>query len=368
MNIALDSWTKRDVNVLKAFGILLIVLHNFLHLTNDVGENEMYFQSLTVYKFMDSIASQPSAAWSYILSFLGHYGVQIFIFCTGYGLAKSFSNKSLKEYPKYFLKKIALLYLLILIGLVWYSALSPEIKSLDQFRFLTVFFFKMTSTFSYGLLFAFIGPWWYMCLAVQLYFTFPLLKYLIDRYRDKYQEKSVLFLLLLSYILIYGLFKVASVYNFPMFANVLGHLPEFIFGIGVATYTQFRINGKLLIGAIIVFVLSCFFKLFFPLSFMSMLIILLTIFHYLKNGLKKYATLENIFVYIGQISMFIFILNAIPRTRIYKFFLREGVPTWELFCFLLMHLAVVGVMAMSTAFAYNWVMKLLPKKKPAKIE
>lgn len=368
MNIALDSWTKRDVSVLKAFGILLIVVHNFLHLTNDIGENEMYFQSLSVYKFMDSVVNQPFAAWAYILSYLGHYGVQIFIFCTGYGLAKSFANKSLKEYPKYFLKKIALLYLLILIGLVWYSVQSPDIKSLDQFCYLTVFFFKMTSTFSYKTLFGFIGPWWYMCLAAQLYLTFPFLKCLIDKYKDKYREKSILFLLLLSYILIYGLFKVASIYNFPMFANVLGHLPEFIFGIGVATYTQFRITGKLFVVAIIVFVLSCFFKPFFPLSFMSILIILLTIFHYLNKGLKKYATLENIFVYIGEISMFIFILNAIPRQRIYKFFLREDVPTWELFCFLLMHLAVVGVMAMSTAFVYNWMMKLLPKKKPVKIE
>lgn len=363
MNIALDSWTRRDVNVLKAFGILLIVIHNFLHLTNNIGENEMYFQSLSVYRLMDNIANQPSAAWAYILSYLGHYGVQIFIFCTGYGLAKSFASRDLKEYPKYFLKKIALLYLLIIIGLVWYGFFNPNIKSVSQLSDVALFFFKMTSTLRYRTLFAYIGPWWYMCLAAQLYVAFPFIKYIINMLK----EKSIIVLLVLSYIAIYGLLDLTSEYRIPMFANALGHLPEFIFGIGVATYTQFKINGKLLIGAVILFVLSCFFKPLFPLSFMSMLIILLSIFHYLNNGLKKYKKLENVFVYIGQISMFIFILNVLPRGLILDLFLREGVPTWELTLYLILHLVVVAAMAMSTAFVYNGVKKLLTKKKPQKI-
>lgn len=357
MNLSLFDLTKKDVLLLKAFAIISIVLHNFYHQMFSIGENEMSYRAAAIFNLFDFSIDKPSFIFAYVLAYLGHFGVQLFIFSTGYGLAKSFENKSLNTYPKYFLKKVGLLYLLIIIGLVWYVIFNFETVSGDKLTDMCLFFFKMSSTFSYHTLFKYIGPWWYLCLALQLYIIFPLAYFCIRKYR----EKGAVALFILSYILVYGVFKIAENNSIPIFANALGHLPEFIFGIAVATFSQFRVNWKIFLSALVLFVLSCFNIYFFPLSFLSILIVLLVTCKSLSNVIAKHKRTEFFLLYIGKISMFIFILNAIVRgftiSLLYEF--DYGSDTVKLYSFTILHLIVVLLVAMFTDVVYNYVKMLI---------
>ena len=82
--------TKKDTSALKGFAILCIVFHNFFHhLDPSPGENEFLFSPNTVHGFFSLIGEQPSEFINIIFSYLGHFGVQIFILLSGYGLAIS---------------------------------------------------------------------------------------------------------------------------------------------------------------------------------------------------------------------------------------------------------------------------------------
>src|SRR5260221_10559693 len=84
----LSDLNKRDTTVLKGLAITAIVLHNFFHLVSPVHPNEFAFDAARFRLFLD-IVKHPSLMLQAFFSFFGHYGVQIFIFLSAYGLAKS---------------------------------------------------------------------------------------------------------------------------------------------------------------------------------------------------------------------------------------------------------------------------------------
>lgn len=81
----------------------------------------MFFDASALAIAIDVIKQNVSFMLPSLFAYLGHFGVQIFIFCTGFGVAKSFANRDLKAYPRYLLKKVGTLYLLMFIGLIWYT-------------------------------------------------------------------------------------------------------------------------------------------------------------------------------------------------------------------------------------------------------
>ena len=166
----------------------------------------------------------------------------------------------------------------------------------------------MLRNLSYETLFLQIGPWWYFSLAIQLYLIFPVLYGIVERRK----AKGFLWLLGGGYAAIYALWPVTERLGIPMFGNFLGHIPEFAFGIYLAMDRNFSVTGKLLLAALAVFVLSCFFKVFFPLSFLSVTVLLLaSCSPLLKNDSKAYV---RPLVFIGRMSMFMFVINAMLRT------------------------------------------------------
>ena len=88
------SINKTQTNVLKGVGILLIVLHNFFHTVNpSSGENEFTFDLQYTKNFYHILTDSFIEVLNIMFSFFGHYRVQIFIFISGYGLAKSYLTK-----------------------------------------------------------------------------------------------------------------------------------------------------------------------------------------------------------------------------------------------------------------------------------
>lgn len=226
MNISLYNISKNQTLIIKAFAIIGIVFHNFLHSTNDIGENQMEFTPERIYDLFFFLKENPLQAIDALFSYFGHYGVQLFIFCSGYGLSKQFIKNKPASYKTYVIPRLTKIYSLLLFGII-----SCAILYVNYFAW----YIKISATYlltifrniSNDYLFDGIGPWWYFGLVVQLYLLFPFLYKIIQ----KYQEKGVYISLLISYLLIFTLSPLAEKLNFPIYGNCIGHFPEFLVGI-----------------------------------------------------------------------------------------------------------------------------------------
>lgn len=99
-----------DSTFYKGMAILLILLHNFFHLLPPIiGENEQEFSELFFKNYIHIISQQPELFFQATLSFLGHYGVQVFIFLSAYGLTKKYINSEI-VYRKFLKKRILKIY------------------------------------------------------------------------------------------------------------------------------------------------------------------------------------------------------------------------------------------------------------------
>ena len=74
----LRTFTRdKNLDIVKGIGILLIILHNYFH---------------TFPEFPAMLSGNLRIIILSLFSFLGHYGVSIFVFVSGYGLSKRYDH------------------------------------------------------------------------------------------------------------------------------------------------------------------------------------------------------------------------------------------------------------------------------------
>ena len=83
--------SRTESSALRGIAILGIILHNYCHFLGfAVKENEYKFDPSRPMQFLDKLFSLDSDLFIHFFSFLGHYGVPIFLFISGYGLVKKY--------------------------------------------------------------------------------------------------------------------------------------------------------------------------------------------------------------------------------------------------------------------------------------
>jgi peptidoglycan/LPS O-acetylase OafA/YrhL len=286
----------------------MIVLHNFLHWTNSIGENELEYNVTRLNSLYESILSNPAFILSGLFTYFGHFGVQLFVFVSAYGLTKKYlkANENI-HYKEFILSRFLKIYSLVLVGLSVMFCVDVLYKQSDFLLFLknALNVLLMINNFSYSKIFSYIGPWWFFSLILQLYLIFPF----IYRYIQDKREKGFYILLAVSYLFIYVLFPVAEKFNVPLFGNFLGHLPEFLFGIALASFPKFELNVKILLPALFFFILSNISAYAFPFSFLSVTILLLALISPVFR-LPQQNILLRFLLFTGKISMFLFVING----------------------------------------------------------
>lgn len=361
-SISLFTISKQQTIIIKAIAIILVVLHNFLHWTNNIGENEYQFNSNRIISFLDSIQINPTIFLNAILSYWGHYGVQLFIFVSGYGLAKQYSTYI--SYKTYIVPKLIKIYSLLLFGLIIYILFFFSSMSIGNIFRLFTSTLLMYNNFSYSTLFrfAYIGPWWYFSLIFQLYVIFPILYHFLNKENKK--EKYFMTSILISYLLIYILFPITEKYNIPLFGNFVGHLPEFLFGIYVAISSKFRLSITIVILALCLFILSNIYNEFFPLSFLSITLLLLAIYYPIYSRLNR--PFSKLLLFIGNVSPFMFIINGPIRAITIRFCF--GKSEIIIFSLSIIHLMLVIIISSLLKLMYEFLRReienvLLNKKR-----
>jgi peptidoglycan/LPS O-acetylase OafA/YrhL len=312
------GYTKRDTSIIKGFGILCIVLHNYFHwLIPAPGENEFEFSPDRVTNFFALLGNKPGEFVNILFSYLGHYGVQLFIFISGFGLAVSMIRHQ-RSWESFVVVRLKKLYPLLLIGVVFFifskvliegAMISDYDKREIGYKLLLIHTLLPKSGLSVN------GPWWFFGLIFQCYLVFPFLFKIIEKWR----WKAFAVICVVSYSLIFLFREVLTLYGGTIIMqNVPGHLPEFCLGILLAFSNDKRINALWLLLAVTAFCLGNYYAAFYPFTFLSLTLIMVFAYQGLKAVPVRKKELAVFLEYFGGISMVLFATHAIFRSPVLK--------------------------------------------------
>ena len=167
-----------ESQAMRGVAILCIMFHNFLHLVLPTVENEFSYSKLRTEIFVDSLAAQPAWALADVMSFLGWYGVAVFIFLSGYGLVRKYECGNERDLPLWgftknrWLKLVKLMLIpMVTFAVVW-SCFKGEIfpieKLLQQLALVGNIAFPASIQ---------PGVYWFFGLIFQLYVLYRLCIY-----------------------------------------------------------------------------------------------------------------------------------------------------------------------------------------------
>lgn len=303
----------RDTSALKAIGILAIALHNLFHqLPSAVIENEFGFDPRHFEQFLATVV-QPHRTIQAVFSFLGHFGVQLFIFLSAYGLALKYWTtpswsafvwgRIKKIYPTFFLA-VALLLLLQTIqdgpAGVW-TYLQRQGNEL----LLTTL---AVQNLIPGLELPPVGPWWFLPFIVQFYCLWPALA----AFSRRFGGLGLVILAAAGLVLTSFQPLLARTWGINLLTTPLGHLPEFCLGIACARF-GFRVGPAPAIMAAVFFILGNIYAWLWPLTFISALVLLLYAYQWTASVLRGRRLLEQ----VAEISMPLFFINGFMRGPFY---------------------------------------------------
>ncbi len=357
-------FTKEQVAIIKGVAILLILFHNFFHWVPpiDSTENEFYFKTEHIYIFLQAFVDSPWEFINILFSYLGHFGVQIFIFISGYGLAKSFQGKE-KAWGRFMVDRLKKIYPLLIIGLVVYIlskiTMTYQIPTKEEYLSM-VYKLLFIHVFIPGETMSLCGPWWFFGFIIQLYIFFPLLYKLIK----KHGFKAFVIISTISYFIVYYVyFNIKFEGGVSIMGQCLAHFPEFCLGIYLAEKKHLDTNPWALLLALTVFVSGNFHEAFFPLTFLSMTYIFIYVFIKVTSWNPKPNTMRRIMIYIGNISMFIFVVHGMFRWQFVCLSKNFHSPIITVLFALLFFLEVF-LISLSAKVVCDWVQRLLYKTKP----
>ena len=298
-----------DSNIIKGIGILMIMFHNFFHLiVPETGENEFSFSADNFKRYIDFTSSHPLDSIRYSSSYFGHYGVQLFIFISSYGLYQAYKHKNVR-WLHFMKKRIGKLYPTLVLG-IFYLMLSFifHYHKFPPFDELKSYLLKFT------LLYGFIpneaesvsGPWWFFSAIVQLYAFFPLLLWVL-------RKSGANALLVIAFVFI-GISMFLDLFieipGISVYYTFIGQMPVFSLGLYFAAQSQIKIPKSIFILSIILFAFGNVNQYAWYFSFLAITIILLTGTIFLIPYIRKIKNLNSFLEFTGSISLFLFVIQG----------------------------------------------------------
>jgi len=331
--------SKKDTLLLKGIGILLIIIHNFLHKVKPVYfENEFSFNPIIFGNYWSAFLDNPYNIFQYLFSYFGHYGVQIFIFCSGYGLAMNYIDKELKFFT-FIKKRLLKLYpvFIMAVGMVVFLRYAI-LRAPFSFEYIYDVVFRLTlvANFIPGKQLSISGPFWFYSLIIQLYICF----YFLIKY-FKNNTKILWGILGLSYGTIFLFQPYMLEKNLSLYFNFVGNLPVFVLGIILAinAFDFRKLPWAIWFLALGFFILGQWQVYFW--YFSQLIFVLISTPIILK--IKDYFSISLIYrflLYTGGLSMYIFAVNGVLRSP-WFYLLRQNESSWFPYILLFAHLVLV---------------------------
>ena len=349
----LNKLSKENTLYYKGIAILFIMLHNFLHwIPPIIGQNEQNFSKFRIENYFEIISVYPEYIIQLTISLFGHYGVQIFLFLSAYGLYIKYEKNKL-NYLKFIKERIFKLYpaflvaiflWLIYIGLISGKGILPlflESSESILYKILGV------SNFIEGELYSLNGPWWFISLILQFYIIFPILL----KIDHKYSKYGLLILSICSLI-------IASLINLniPITGTILVHVPEVSLGIYMARKGTIKINNYTLFIIFTIFILSNYIYSIWYLSFITA-----TLIYLIFINLVNYK-LNDFFIFFGKISIYLFLINGFLRYPLVGY--AKYIDKWHISLFLsIVFVLYVSLISLIVYYVFNKISDSPKKEK-----
>ena len=371
--------SRTESAALRGIAILGIILHNYCHFLGfAVKENEYKFDSSRPMQFFDKLFSLDSDLFIHFFSFLGHYGVPIFLFISGYGLVKKYEahpqtgneNPSLREghsvgfafIRKHFLKLFRLMIIgyLVFIGVYllrhsdgaqvysWDHVLTQLTMTINFFYFDPDHIIKP-------------GPYWYFGLMLQLYILYILVIY-------RWRQNSLLIALAAGSILLEACFGNQQDWLNYIRYNFIGGLLPFCMGIWAArrdplsNSPEGESNSKPPLGEVWWGLISALFVLIGGMYFWTWLIVpafiatgaiaTVKLLSACKGILSPLSSLLSPLSWLGSISAMLFVMHPIARELIISHYRRI-----DIYGGILIYL----LSSVALAMLLKWILRYIPK-------
>ena len=305
------SIAKHEGLVIRGAGILLIMLHNFTHwIPPKTGENEFGFSPSLIHNVFGQMSETPHDAWRISFSFFGHYGVHLFTFLSAYGLTKSALAAASQTRWVFFIKRrfLSVFPAVLLAGtffLIYSTVLSGPQSALDSL--IPLLKQALLVAPFLGDPFDPIGPWWFLAMIFQFYLIFPFLLRITETYGT----------IPLGIVAVGAIALQVAVHahlvSIPVSLNltVIGHLPEFCFGIWAARAGKWSNSKMWLALAALIFVSGQFFFLPWTVSSLAFVVIAVPIFRCISTSGKLTG---RVLAFFGNLALPLFLVNGYLRS------------------------------------------------------
>ena len=293
--------TRLECSTLRCIAIISIVLHNFTHwLPGGSLENEFSFNFDYYMHFWNNVISPDFLI--HVFSFWGHLGVPVFVFLTGYGLARKYDDNAdlgwksflYRHWVKLFVPMLCgtLVYFIVLFALEGHldcSASNVFLQCIMALNFISPADIEPM-------------PYWYLGMTLQLYVIYLLFVY----------KRSTTILLLLA---IASFIFIALNIRYLGFLrnNSVGWLFPFFMGVAYSRYQEvvhFERGSRLIVATCLslLIILVCGFELYAWLLTPLFVVIFAV-------GIVKYVpvTIQQKMESIGRYSLYFMIVHPITR-------------------------------------------------------
>jgi peptidoglycan/LPS O-acetylase OafA/YrhL len=316
----INHFSIEQTALLKGVGILLIVLHNFFHNLNPViGENEFAFSYQIFRNIYQTLLVSPENLLRAIFSYFGHYGVQIFIFFSSYGLTRKYQKKPLifSEFFKDRIYKIYLSFLLCLAVYVFLGLIKASFLVNEKVLYWDSLLWKilLVSNFIPGQALMPVGPWWFLPFIIQVYLLYPIL---LKGYR-KYGYTLLVLVSLASLLGEWLINPYLILHGTNINHMVFGHLPVVCLGIVLAVQKAIKISTEYTLLALSLFVLGNFNQYIWMVADISFTILFLAISIIAFKTPVQHTFMTGFFIFYGNISFQLFMVNGFLRSPFHNF-------------------------------------------------
>lgn len=302
----LNDLDQRDTTLLKGLAITAIVFHNFFHLVSPVRENEFAFDPVRFHLFLGTLG-HPALFIQAFFSFFGHFGVQVFIFLSAYGLAKSHWEDS-SLWTEFMWSRVKKLYpMFLLIYVVWLVLVSTQVGFGNAFRSSGLELACMLTGLSNilpGHHMLPVGPWWFIPFIIQFYAIWPLMR----RLTIKFGWPGLGLLAVLSLVFTQIENPVLAQWGVNVFETPIGRMSSLCFGIAAARYPM-RIRAEVAVCAFAILIAGSLYREVWPVTFFGALIVSLFLYSKVRERLRNSYLLQL----IGSYSMLLFLWNGVVR-------------------------------------------------------
>ena len=304
--------SRADTGLCKGVGILLIVLHNFFHWVRpSPGENEFTFARQRTVALFDGLRQQPLESVNLLFDYFGHYGVQIFVFLSAYGLSRSLAEGNVRWLP-FMSRRLGRIYPAFALAMLAHLlfVVTPWNPHLTWFLKAYLLEFSGLSAFVPHTPFTLVGPWWFFSFILQFYALFPLLNLMARRYGTK--------TLVATGVLGLAVTTVGNAHLVPrgvnLYGTVVGHLPVLFLGMYLARTGIQVLDRRIGLAAGVVLALALWFFAAWLAAPLAVTILFLLGLQPLRALLYRWPVALRFVGYCGAISLPLFAIHGMMRT------------------------------------------------------